>query len=54
MSFKRRAGSSPALGTEKASPKPGEAFCLEGMVSALFERKDTLLYPLFFIVTYAS
>lgn len=26
MSFKRRAGSSPALGTEKASPNSGEAF----------------------------
>ena len=33
MSFKRRAGSSPALGTEKASPKPGEVFCLEGGAS---------------------
>ena len=30
MSFKRRAGSSPALGTEKASPKSGEAFLSGG------------------------
>ena len=30
MSIKRRAGSSPALGTEKASPKPGEAFLSGG------------------------
>ena len=30
MSFKRRAGSSPALGTEKASPKLGEAFLSRG------------------------
>ena len=43
MSFKRRAGSSPALGTEKASPKPGEAFLSGGNTPNKENRVNILL-----------
>ena len=43
MSFKRRAGSSPALGTEKASPKPGEAFLSGGGATNKGNRVNILL-----------
>lgn len=43
MSFKRRAGSSPALGTEKASPKPGEVFLFGGDAPNKENRVNILL-----------
>lgn len=43
MSFKRRAGSSPALGTEKASPKSGEAFLSGGDAPNKENRVNLLL-----------